>query len=782
MSSDHSNPDFQLAARFVNQTGRSVFLTGKAGTGKTTFLQFIRENTFKKLAVVAPTGVAAINAGGTTMHSFFQLPFGPYVPTPQYGWNAGHSGTTDPNSLFANIRFSANKRELLQELELLIIDEISMVRADMLDAVDAILRHFRQQPLAPFGGVQVIYIGDLFQLPPVISQEEWQLLKEYYNSPFFFDAKVIREQPPIYIELKKIYRQQDAVFIDILHNIRNNRATPRDLEKLHDHYQPDFMPPKDSSYITLTSHNARAEYINQAELGRLHGKLHAFEATVTGDFNDKAYPAEKTLQLKEGAQIMLIKNDKGESRRYFNGKIGTIKKVGEKITIQFPNEPDDLVLEKETWKNIRYQYNRETDKIEEEELGTFSQYPIRLAWAITIHKSQGLTFDKAVIDAGQSFAPGQVYVALSRLRSIDGLVLQSRIIPSSISTDPRVIGYTESRMSDREVLTHLQEEQHTYIHQTLQRTFDWSRLTASLQDDHAAYDHRQIPVKIKAITLSVAWLEKIVQQQETAQKFSRQLDLLLYSAQEDGYRQLQQRMQAAAAYFIQSLEEHHLQPLQQHIEEVRIQKKTKKYLAELLELKAMLTRKKQQLEEALQMVDGLQKGLDTTQLLSGLQEARKNREAPPPTETATTPPQAATTAAATPATPTSGKSAKTPKGETHRISLHLYKAGIPVTEIAARRNLAVTTVEGHLASFIPTGEIDIKELVPEDKMETIRTTFSELGNTTLNALKAKLGDQYSFGEIRAVLTFIRTESASPAPAPAANTSSPTTPPASSSLD
>jgi len=782
MSSDHSNPDFQLAARFVNQTGRSVFLTGKAGTGKTTFLQFIRENTFKKLAVVAPTGVAAINAGGTTMHSFFQLPFGPYVPTPQYGWNAGHSGTTDPNSLFANIRFSANKRELLQELELLIIDEISMVRADMLDAVDAILRHFRQQPLAPFGGVQVIYIGDLFQLPPVISQEEWQLLKEYYNSPFFFDAKVIREQPPIYIELKKIYRQQDAVFIDILHNIRNNRATPRDLEKLHDHYQPDFMPPKDSSYITLTSHNARAEYINQAELGRLHGKLHAFEATVTGDFNDKAYPAEKTLQLKEGAQIMLIKNDKGESRRYFNGKIGTIKKVGEKITIQFPNEPDDLVLEKETWKNIRYQYNRETDKIEEEELGTFSQYPIRLAWAITIHKSQGLTFDKAVIDAGQSFAPGQVYVALSRLRSIDGLVLQSRIIPSSISTDPRVIGYTESRMSDREVLTHLQEEQHTYIHHTLQRTFDWSRLTASLQDHHAAYDHRQIPVKIKAITLSVAWLEKIVQQQETAQKFSRQLDLLLYSAQEDGYRQLQQRMQAAAAYFIQSLEEHHLQPLQQHIEEVRIQKKTKKYLAELLELKAMLTRKKQQLEEALQMVDGLQKGLDTTQLLSGLQEARKNREAPPPTETATTPPQAATTAAATPATPTSGKSAKTLKGDTHRISLHLYKAGIPVTEIAARRNLAVTTVEGHLASFIPTGEIDIKELVPEDKMETIRTTFSELGNTTLNALKAKLGDQYSFGEIRAVLTFIRTESASPAPAPAANTSSPTTPPASSSLD
>lgn len=283
------------------------------------------------------------------MHSFFQLPFGPYVPAQQYGWNTGRSGATDPNSLLSGIRINAPKRELLQELELLIIDEISMVRADMLDAVDVLLRHFRNQPLLPFGGVQVLYIGDLFQLPPVVSQDEWQLLKEYYNSPFFFDAKVIREQPPIYLELKKIYRQQEAAFIGILNNIRNNSATPYDLEKLHDHYQPDFTPPRDSSYITLTSHNARAENINQAELGRLRGKLHAFDATITGEFSDKAFPAEKILQLKEGAQIMLIKNDKGESRRYFNGKIGAIKAItGDKIIIIFPNEPGELILEKET--------------------------------------------------------------------------------------------------------------------------------------------------------------------------------------------------------------------------------------------------------------------------------------------------------------------------------------------------------------------------------------------------------------------------------------------------
>lgn len=743
MPSDQTNPEFQLAARFVNQTGRSVFLTGKAGTGKTTFLQHIRENTFKKLAVVAPTGVAAINAGGTTMHSFFQLPFGPFIPAPQYGWNADRSGVTDPNSLFTNMRLSANKRQLLQELELLIIDEISMVRADMLDAVDNILRHFRQRSLVPFGGVQVLYIGDLFQLPPVVSQEEWKLLKEYYNSPFFFDAKVLREQPPVYLELKKIYRQQDAVFIDILNNIRNARATPYDLEKLHDHYEPDFMPPKGSNYITLTSHNARAEHINQAELGRLKGQVHAFEASVTGEFNDKAYPAEKTLQLKEGAQIMLIKNDKGETRRYFNGKIGTIKKLGEKITIEFPNEPDELILEKEVWKNIRYQYNKEKDKIEEEELGTFSQYPIRLAWAITIHKSQGLTFDKAVIDAGQSFAPGQVYVALSRLRSIEGLVLQSRIIPSSISTDPRVIDYTDSRMSDNEVQAHLQEEQYTYIQSSLQKAFEWSRLIEAMRDHHSAFDHRQIPDRIKAVTLSGSWLEKCAHQQETALKFSRQLDYLLYTAQNDGYLQLQQRIQAASAYFIRSLEEDQLQPLDQHMEEIKVQKKTKKYFTELHELKTLLTRKKQQLEDTLQMVDGLQKGVDASELLTGMQEVRKSREITPAAETGPAP-----------------ASGKTPKGETHRITLHLYKAGIPVAEIAAKRNLAATTVEGHLASFIPTGEIELKELVPEEKIEAIRTAIRELGNTTINAIKSKLGENYTFGEIRAVLVANRPVSSS----------------------
>ncbi|HEY6899423.1 MAG TPA: AAA family ATPase, partial [Puia sp.] len=439
MLSDPHNPIFQIAVQYINQTSRPVFLTGKAGTGKTTFLKYIRENSFKKMAVVAPTGVAAINAGGTTMHSFFQLPFGPFLPVPRYGWNENAPNFTDPNSLFKNIRFNASKRELLQELELLIIDEISMVRADMLDAVDFILRHFRQQPLQPFGGIQVLYIGDLYQLPPVVSKTEWNLLQEHYASPFFFDSKVVRTQQPVYLELDKIYRQNEAEFIDILNKVRSNRISADHLERLNDYYQPDFIPSKHDNYITLTSHNHKADSINQEQLASLPGRSHSFEASITGEFSDKSLPAEKTLTLKEGAQVMLIKNDKGEVRRYFNGKIGTIRSIkDDKLTITFPDEPDELTLEKETWRNIRYQYDKDEDKIEEEELGTFRQYPIRLAWAITIHKSQGLTFEKAVIDAGESFAAGQVYVALSRLTDLKGLVLRSRITPGAIRTDPHI--------------------------------------------------------------------------------------------------------------------------------------------------------------------------------------------------------------------------------------------------------------------------------------------------------------------------------------------------------
>ena len=319
---DSTNTIFQLALELVSSTSQHIFLTGKAGTGKTTFLRHVKEHTKKNAVVVAPTGVAAINAGGVTMHSFFQLPFGAFVPgTLRRDGFMGYVDITDKHSLFKNIHFSANKREMLEELELLIIDEVSMMRCDMLDAIDTILRHFRKAPHLPFGGVQVVYIGDLFQLPPVISQEEWKVLQEHYDSPFFFSSKVVAEAPPIYVELKKIYRQNEQKFIDVLNHVRDNRMTPADYELLHSRFDPAFSSTGEEHYITVTTHNKKADAINAAELTKLPGQLHSFQAEIKDDFSDKALPTDMVLQLKVGAQVMFIKNDSGTERRYFNGKL-----------------------------------------------------------------------------------------------------------------------------------------------------------------------------------------------------------------------------------------------------------------------------------------------------------------------------------------------------------------------------------------------------------------------------------------------------------------------------
>jgi hypothetical protein len=585
----------------------------------------------------------------------------------------------------------------------------------------------------------VLYIGDLYQLPPVVSNTEWDVLKGYYSSPFFFDAQVIKQAPPVYLELKKIYRQKEGRFIEILNNIRNNRASWEDLERLHDHYQPEFVASKGDNYITLTSHNTKADAINQEELAKLRGRTQVFEASVTGEFNDKAYPAEKSLTLKEGAQIMLIKNDKGEVRRYFNGKIGIIKRmVEDKLTIEFPDEPDELVLEKETWKNIRYAYNREKDEIEEEELGSFRQYPIRLAWAITIHKSQGLTFDKAVIDAGASFAPGQVYVALSRLRGLEGLVLRSRIASNSISTDPRVVFYVEDRQAESPE-RQLEQEQIAYIGDTLRKAFQWSRLVEQLQDHYTGYAHRKIPEREAAVLLGKQWLDSGVSQQEVAQKFSRQLEQLLPGAERDGYRQLAERTAAAAGYFVKQLESELIEPLQGHLAELRGKSKAKKYVQELQVLRGLVVRKKQQVEDAVKIVEGLRNGMDTTQLLTGLNGERKHREV-----------AAGDPAGAEEAAPGRGQ-----RGDTQRMSLRLFREGQSIADIAKQRDLTVSTVEGHLASFIFTGEVDVKELVPEPRVNAILAVIKELGPGAVGPIRGRLGDAYSFGEIRAVINYFK---------------------------
>ncbi len=440
---------FQLATQLVNQSNRNIFLTGKAGTGKTTFLKYIRENCHKQMAIVAPTGVAAINAGGVTIHSFFQLPFAPFIPEAT-GFTGNNEETVNRHSLLSRLRFNSDKRKVLQQLELLVIDEISMVRCDVLDAVDAVLRHIRQRPNERFGGVQLLFIGDMLQLPPVVKEQEWRLLSDHYNGQYFFDSKVLQEEPPVYVEFNKIYRQSDEQFIAVLNQVRNNELDEDGMKILERRFQPSFRRSKQDGYIILTTHNDKAREINARELSGLDGSSFTYEAEIKGEFSDRAYPADEILYLKTGAQVMFIRNDAAENgKRFFNGKIGTVSRLeAEKIFVQCEGDSYEIEVGKEEWENIRYTVNKTNRQLESDVLGSFQQYPLRLAWAITIHKSQGLTFDKAIIDAGEAFAPGQVYVALSRCTNLEGMVLQSRVRSQSLFMDARIKQFSNRAATD----------------------------------------------------------------------------------------------------------------------------------------------------------------------------------------------------------------------------------------------------------------------------------------------------------------------------------------------
>lgn len=558
MATDTSNINFQLAADFINYTHRSVFLTGKAGTGKTTFLKYIKEHSVKQTAIVAPTGVAAINAGGATIHSFFQLPFTPYIPETR---GFSNDATIDKHHLLGRIKMNTERRKILQQLDLLIIDEISMVRADVLDAIDAVLRHFRNKHSEAFGGVQVLLIGDLFQLPPVVKDEEWKILSQYYSSPYFFSSRIMEQQPAAYVELDKIYRQRDQHFIDVLNKVRNNVMDEDGLNILHEKYNPSFQATKDDGYITLTTHNYKADAINANELINLKGKTFSFKAIVEGDFSEKAFPADDTLELKIGSQVMFIKNDMDKAKRFFNGKIGLIEKIDDdKIFVQCKDEPALIEVKKEVWRNIRYSLNKESQKVEESEIGSFTQYPLRLAWAITIHKSQGLTFEKAVVDAGQAFAPGQVYVALSRCTSLDGMVLLSKITPASLHSDERILNFSNGR-EKAQLPKELVQDKHQYQTRVLLNLFDFAPAIKQ-----ATLVVRDVEEQVAAFNEeALSWVQEILLRLENLQqvfkKFEPQLlQLFQNEILPENNEQLQQRIIKAAIYF-----DEHLQWLVKHL-------------------------------------------------------------------------------------------------------------------------------------------------------------------------------------------------------------------------
>jgi hypothetical protein len=556
---DAANLQFQLAADFVSYTNSNVFLTGRAGTGKTTFLKYIRSQTPKHTVVVAPTGVAAINAGGVTIHSFFNLPFGPFLPgtvSESFVADGDENGqVNDKHSLLARLRYNREKRNILRSLELLIIDEVSMVRSDMLDAIDLILRSFRSNHQQPFGGVQVLFIGDMHQLPPVVKDDEWQLLQQYYSSPFFFDSLVLKENPPTYVELEKIYRQNEQQFIDLLNQVRNNNLDEKGRQLLHTRYLPQFQPKKSDGYITLTSHNYKADSINSGELQKLPGQLYEFKAEVKGEFSEKSYPAEETLKLKAGAQVMFIKNDVEKGRRYFNGKLGVIIEISDElIVVQANDDGQKIKVSKEVWKNVRYSIDSKSQQLKEDELGSFTQYPLRLAWAITIHKSQGLTFQKLIIDAGDSFAAGQVYVALSRCTSLEGLVLHSRINPNSVFTDTRINRFGNSKPTTELLQPQLQEAKHHYQGMLLKGLFELKPILKAVEGLQKVVDEHQRSFNAEAVPYVKELSEKVTALQQVADKFQIQLKMFLSHPQLPVENEaLQERIKKAAAYFATQL-------------------------------------------------------------------------------------------------------------------------------------------------------------------------------------------------------------------------------------
>lgn len=535
---------YQLAHGFANHTNQITFITGKAGTGKTTFLKKLKAESFKQIAVVAPTGIAAINAGGTTIHSFFQLPFSPFTPTP-----------IGKKELISKMKMQGRRQQILRELELLVIDEISMVRADVLDAIDTVLRHYRHRIHQPFGGVQVVFIGDMFQLSPVAKREEQHILMSYYEGIHFFDSHVMQQVSMVYIELDKVFRQKNADFIHILDEVRMNKLSSQSLAKLESTYNPNFVPKDDDTYITLTTHNYKADLINSAELKKIDEKSQWFSAEVKGSFPTNNFPVDMDLELKKGAKVMFVKNDTEMPRRFYNGKIGEVTFIDDDyVMVTCPGEENAIYVEAVTWENMTYTVNKETTKLEEEITGSFTQIPLRHAWAITIHKSQGLTFDKAIIDAGDAFAPGQVYVALSRCRTLEGIVLKSKINSNSIRNEANILKFSSRRNEADELIKKLEASQVEYRKQLLIELFEFNpiqKLFNFLRSDvnkaGSSFNEETSPFLSNLNQL----LDEI---KEVANKFIIQLTQIFNNTPFDNAL-LQQRLSAASTYFDEKLDE-----------------------------------------------------------------------------------------------------------------------------------------------------------------------------------------------------------------------------------
>ncbi len=732
----------QIVKNFINNTNQNIFLTGKAGTGKTTLLREIHKHTHKNVIVAAPTGIAAINAEGVTLHSLFQLPFGAFVPDNNGLVNlSSNTLFNTPRSLLSSIKLHKNKRNMLKKMELLIIDEVSMLRADILDSIDLILRSVRRQREVPFGGVQVMFIGDMLQLPPVIKDQEWNVLSAYYPNAYFFNAQVLRNNPPVYIELEKIYRQSDKTFVELLNNLRDNKITNSDIELLNNYYKPNYIQKPDDGVILLTTHNKFAHEKNRRALSEIDSGSVVFTAEISGDFNEYNYPTDDRLELKQGAQVMFTKNDYSGENRYYNGKIGIISKLNkDQIEVSFIDESDSTFVEPYTWENKKFSVNKDTNEIEEEIAGTFKQYPLKLAWAITIHKSQGLTFDKAIIDVENAFAPGQIYVALSRLRSLNGLILTSRIPANGIQTDSSLTTFSSQKKSNQELVPILEVSSKEYLHSFILKAFDFTDLVQELNVHLSGYskdEKRSVKQKYKD------WAQDILKAslpfKSVGDSFRVQVHQIVNSGKEDYLQLIHERVTKACAYYEPLIKEQH-DEIRAQCNELKGIKGTKAYYNELIDLSNLFYGQ-------LQIIYKAQTLIKST--LEGTSLYKETVEKPEFSESRKETPKASKK--------TFDKKTKEKKSDTKLVSFELYKEGKSIAQIAKERSLTAGTIEGHLAYFVKTKQLDVLDFISKEKLNIIEKEIHKHDTFALTPIKEALGNNASYGEIRMVIAYMTKE-------------------------
>lgn len=802
---DETNEKLEMLSRFVQNTDTHIFLTGKAGTGKTTFLHNLALNINKRMIVVAPTGVAAINAGGVTIHSFFQLPFGPIVPDAPQEERSSHLNVQ---------KINRTKLKIMRSLDLLVIDEVSMVRADLLDAVDAVLRKVRRSTV-PFGGVQLLMIGDIQQLSPVAKPEEWELLSPYYKSVYFFDSKVLQKTPYICVELKHIYRQNDIAFINILNQIRNNNIDMQSLDMLNSRFMPDFKADDKDEYITLTTHNYQADEINEKKLASIKSKTLSFDAEVEGIFPESAYPTKEHLELKVGAQVMFVKNDPSPEKKFYNGKIGKIVSYNEDDGIAV--QCDDQIIEVNAlkWQNFEYKINEETQEIEEKEIGSFTQIPLKTAWAITIHKSQGLTFKKVILNAEMAFAHGQVYVALSRCTSLEGLVLSSRIGRNVIFNDNTIDAFVDKMPSLEPDNERLAKEELAFFKKKIIELFDFdvltvliNRLAKTIRENENIFEKETVDiVNVKRNSFR----NEIV---DVSLKFARQIESI-FEREEIDHAFLQERVMKASAYFFEKLNE--LEVVLESVSEtdnkavneavkavldlmkeilyvktacLDMTKKgfvLEKYLemnnkktVEAENLKSKKLKQKKVRKEDESLMDALLRWRDEKSFETGSSENNilpksvlvmiVERKPVSVRELKSIPKLGATRIRAFGAEIINivlnymGLGEQTFEDDdsleelklsnTALQSKRLFDEGLDIEGVAKERSLAKSTIEGHLVEIIKNGFYDVFDYISKEHYDTIKDYFSEVEDSSFGAAREVLGDEYSYFEIKLVRSLI----------------------------